>query len=183
MTQSNTLRLPKFFISLNIRVAVVIACIGLCALGVGIWLQYFVHAGVFCLPCLFCILQRIFLPLITGLALLKIFSARPALPLSVGMTFLSLGGILTAAHQISLLGKPSMQCGKDPIERWLDQWLINEKTAWFFKPKAVCAEGETPFLGLAIPHWSILVFFVFLVLAFPYSRLFLLRRAATPALD
>jgi len=160
-----------------------VATIGLGALGTGVWLQHFGYAGVLYLPCPLCILQRIILLLITGLALLQIFWVRLALLLSVGMAFLSLSGILVAAHQISLLGKATMECGIDPIERWLDQWLINEQTAWFFKPQAVCAEGATPFLSLAIPHWSILVFCALLALAFPYSRLFLLRRAATPALD
>lgn len=152
-------------------------------MGGGIWLQHSGYAGVFYLPCPLCILQRIILLLITGLALLQIFWIRLSLLLWSGITLLSLSGILVAAHQIRLLGRPTMECGIDPIEHWLDQWLINEKTAWFFKPQAACAEGEPPFLGLAIPHWSILVFCILLALAFTHGRLLLLRRAATPVID
>jgi disulfide bond formation protein DsbB len=139
----------------------VMGFIGVC---VTILLQYVGLYGVKYLPCPLCILQRLTLlifVIIVGLGIL--WTTKQQYARWISLVF-SISGIALAIRQILIQKKPSSSCGFDPIERFINEWLVNSYTKWFFKVESNCFDNTATLFGLSIPIWSLSIFSVLTLL-------------------
>lgn len=109
-------------------------------------------------PCPLCILQRyafLGVSLFAGLAALV--GSGLGARLLCGLSLLSgLAGVGVAARQIWIIHHPTISCGLDPIETFVNhlppaQWLPQ-----VFIANGECAAPLPPVLGVDIPVWSAL---------------------------
>ncbi|WP_374336644.1 disulfide bond formation protein B [Methyloversatilis sp.] len=126
-------------------------CFGLVAFAM--WLQHVERLA----PCPLCILQRY---AFVGAGLFFLLSglfggalARSGLWLSALMSAL---GAAVAARHVYVLYNPSVSCGLDPVEDFVNslppaQWLPQ-----LFFADGACGAKLPPILGLDIPEWSLL---------------------------
>ncbi len=126
-------------------------CFGLVAFAM--WLQHVERLA----PCPLCILQRY---AFVGAGLFFLLSglfggalARSGLWLSALMSAL---GAAVAARHVYVLYNPSVSCGLDPVEDFVNslppaQWLPE-----LFFADGACGAKLPPILGLDIPEWSLL---------------------------
>lgn len=130
-------------------------------LGIGYILQY----SVGLVPCVLCILQRLFFALV-GLTALLIALYQPTqrtLSLLSGlMIVFSLVGGGLAARQIWLQHNPPSLLGSN-CAPWLGS--VTELIQSIFHANADCAERGWTLLSLSIPEWSGIAFLFLLIIS------------------
>lgn len=135
-------------------------CLGL--LGSALWLQHQGYNGVNFAPCPLCILQRIGY---LGIAITCLFAAffkplRKLLHLSaIGF---AIYGLAVACRQIWVILNPTVSCGLDPLEVYINQFGLTQSVPWFFKADGFCSAPLPPLLGLSVPVWSVIWFSILL---------------------
>lgn len=114
------------------------------------------------LPCPLCVLQR-YAFIFTGLfCVLGLVSGKTRI--SAWAAFLSsLAGMGLAAYQLWIIAHPAIQCGRDPMETvvnglWPAKWM-----PVLFHSDSLCGDILDPVLGLTPPQWSLVWFFVFVM--------------------
>jgi disulfide bond formation protein DsbB len=132
--------------------SVAVFCVAL--LGVALYLQIVEEMA----PCPLCIIQRY---LFLAVALIcVIFAFLPASTARTGSglgALFALGGVGTACWHLWVQAHPGTACVIDPLETTLN--TIPTATLWptLFKADGLCSV-HYPFLGLAIPQWSLICF-------------------------
>ncbi|QWD91272.1 disulfide bond formation protein B [Polynucleobacter sp. MWH-Braz-FAM2G] len=122
------------------------------------------YRGVSFLPCPLCILQRIGY---LGIAISCFLAAGiPFLrKLFHFFAVLSAGfGVIIAGKQVWLLSHPGSSCGIDPLEVWINQFQLAKALPWIFKADGLCSAKLPAIFGLQVPEWSLLWFFILLIL-------------------
>ncbi|APR96224.1 disulfide bond formation protein B [Pandoraea thiooxydans] len=136
-----------------------VICVAL--LGGALYLQYGRGED----PCPLCILQRY------AYALIAIFAfggAASRSPAGIGAArwlsmLAALGGAGAAGYLIWVQSHPSMSCGYDAVEAFVDglptaRWLPS-----LFKVQGLCQTVYPPLLGLSLPTWSLIGFVLILL--------------------
>ncbi len=112
------------------------------------------------LPCPLCVLQRYAFIVIGFFCLLGMFSKKIQ-----GYAFAaflsSLAGIGTSIYQLWVIAHPAVQCGRDSMEiiinsLWPAKWI-----PVLFYSDSLCGEILDSILGLTLPQWSLIWFFIF----------------------
>ena len=137
---------------------IVIFLFALGAIGVSFFIQHIGIFGVRYLPCPLCILQRTALLICLTTAGIVLLVTKHQQWFRLGALLFAITGIGLAVRQLVILRKPAMSCGIDPIERFINEWLLNSYLAWFFKVESNCHENLATLFGLSIPIWSLAVF-------------------------
>lgn len=123
-------------------------------------------------PCALCILQRYALcvAILAGFAV-AVARKRSASPrrghqIANGLMLVAalLGALVAARHAWSL-HHPAFTCGADRVQDqvnalWTAQWLPQ-----VFRATGSCADIVSPWWGLALPTWALLLFVLFMVAA------------------
>lgn len=135
-------------------------CIGL--LGTALWLQHFGYSGINFAPCPLCILQRIGY---LGIAI-ACFAAALFKPVRKLFHLAAIGfaifGFAVACRQIYVIINPTISCGLDPLEVFINQFALTQSAPWFFKADGFCSAPLPPLLGLSVPTWSVIWFAILL---------------------
>jgi disulfide bond formation protein DsbB len=50
---------------------------------------------------------------------------------------------------------PTISCGLDPLEVWINQWSLVHWFDWLLKADGLCSAPLPPILGLTVPVWSL----------------------------
>lgn len=142
----------------------VIFIFALGAMVASILIQHIGIFGVRYLPCPLCILQRtVLLACLTMAGIVLLLNKRQSW-FRLGTVLFAIAGIGLAVRQLLILKKPAMSCGNDPIERFINEWLLNSYSAWFFRVESNCHDNLATLFGLSIPVWSLAVFTVITLL-------------------
>lgn len=137
-----------------------LTCLGL--LGVALWLQHYGYSGINYAPCPLCILQRIGY---LGIALTCLIAAtfKPFRKIfHLGAIGFALFGFAVACRQIWVILNPTVSCGLDPLEVFINQFGLTQSVPWFFKADGFCSAPLPPLLGLSVPVWSLIWFAILL---------------------
>lgn len=126
-------------------------------------LQQIGYQGVSFMPCPLCILQRVAYLAITISCIIAACFA-PTRKVFHGLGILSAAyGVSIAGKQVWLLSNPSISCGIDPLETWINQFQLAQSLPWIFKAEGLCSAKLPPILGLQVPEWSLIWFVVLLL--------------------
>ena len=132
--------------------SVAVACVAL--LGVALYLQIVEEME----PCPLCIIQRYLFAAIAIICV--IFALLPAAAARFGAglgTLAALGGVGTAGWHLWVQAHPGTSCGIDPMETTLNTIPTAKLLPLLFQADGLCSM-QYPFLGLAIPQWSLICF-------------------------
>ncbi|MDR1311264.1 MAG: disulfide bond formation protein B [Burkholderiaceae bacterium] len=131
---------------------------------------YYLQHGQDILPCTLCVLQRYaFLALVVFCApgYFTRFTRLAALP----GVLTAAGGMLMAGRQVWIAGNPSTQCGRDPLQEWVNSRPPAKWFPDFFEAQGFCQDGGETIVGLTLPQWSLAWFSLFaLILLFVVLR-------------
>ena len=135
-------------------------CSGL--LGAALWLQHFGYSGINFAPCPLCILQRIgYLGI--GVACFIAAAFKPTRKLfHVTAIGFAIFGFAVACRQIWVILNPTVSCGLDPLEVFINQFGLTQSVPWFFKADGFCSAPLPPLLGISVPMWSLIWFAILL---------------------
>ena len=135
-------------------------CLGL--LGTALWLQHYGYSGINYAPCPLCILQRIgYLGIGIACLFAGIFKPLRKLLHLVAIGF-GLFGFAVACRQIWVIIHPTVSCGLDPLEVFINRFGLTQSAPWFFKADGFCSAPLPPLLGLSVPTWSVIWFAILL---------------------
>jgi disulfide bond formation protein DsbB len=137
-----------------------LTCLGL--LGAALWLQHYGYSGINFAPCPLCILQRIgYLGIASACLLAFLFKPLRRL-LHLAAIGFGLFGLIVAGRQIWVIIHPTVSCGLDPLEVFINQFGLTQSAPWFFKADGFCSAPLPPLLGLSVPVWSLIWFSILL---------------------
>ena len=118
-------------------------------------LQQVGYQGVSFLPCPLCILQRVAYLGIAMACLGAYFSNALRRFFHVLASTFSLFGLGVVFRHIWVIFHPTVSCGLDPLEVWINQWAIVRWFDWLLKADGLCSAPLPPILGLTVPFWSL----------------------------
>lgn len=142
----------------------------LVALSAALYMQH----GKGLLPCTLCIAQRyafIWMGLSALLALVMPACGRRVLAV-IGIVG-AVGGMVAAIRNLWVLTHPSILCGRDSLELFLNGLPTAQWWPKVFMALGLCSDPIPPLLGLPLPAWSLvglLILSGLLVLSFRLSR-------------
>ena len=148
-----------------------ISCICVVLLSTALWLQHAGYNGINYAPCPLCILQRVGY---LGIAIACVIAA--IIPKFKKVFHLlaiiaSIYGLSTAIKQMWVIYHPTISCGIDPLEVFINQFALTQSVPWFFKADGFCSAPLPPLMGLSVPMWSLIWFSIFtLVLAIGFFK-------------
>lgn len=127
------------------------ACVG--CVGFALFLQHFRHIT----PCPLCVLQRYAFLFIAAFALLGVVLNKPKI--AAFFAFLTaLAGIVVAGMQMWAISHPSLICGEDPLETFLNQLFAAKWLPSVFKAEGLCSASGDIIFGLSLPEWALVWF-------------------------
>lgn len=133
-------------------------------------------------PCPLCIIQRVFVIALAGVALAAALHDPAAIGRRVyGALIVVLGvlGMVVAGRHVWLQNLPADQvpeCGPG-LEYLLDAFPLMEALSLVFRGSGECADVQWVFLGLTIPGWTMVVFAGFTI----FGVLLIATRIGMPA--
>ncbi len=134
------------------------------------------------MPCPLCILQRYAYFKMGGFALLALLVMQgfPRIYAALmGLAALSgLFGLIVALRHMWVLTHPSLSCGRDPLEAFLNQLPAAQVWPLMFKADGLCGTPYPPLWGLDLPVWSAIGFAGLLILL---AGAWLIRAATDPS--
>lgn len=118
-------------------------------------------------PCPLCILQRVVFMTIGLICLVAAFhnpANRGNRAYGAMITLAGLGGLGVALRHVWLQNTPpaTAECGPG-LDYWIETLPVSEIIQRIFTGTGDCADVIWQFLGLSIPAWSAIMFFVFSV--------------------
>ena len=134
-------------------------------------------------PCPLCILQRegfLLAGLIALAAAIHNPGRRAALAYLGAMLLPLLAGMGAALRHLWVIRQPLMDCGFDPVEKFVNGFFLARLLPQVFRASGDCAQHLEPIYGLSLPQWSLAWYVVLLAT----TMLFLYRWSsarATPA--
>lgn len=136
--------------------AISLICVAL--LSAALWLQHTGYEGVNYAPCPLCILQRIgYLGIACACIIAAIIPKFKKLFHLLALAS-AIYGLATAIKQMWVIFHPSISCGIDPLEVFINQFALTQNIPWFFKADGFCSAPLPPILGLSVPMWSLIWF-------------------------
>jgi disulfide bond formation protein DsbB len=137
--------------------AIFLACSGM--LAVAMYLQIVLDM----LPCPYCVLQRYAFTLIGLAALLAlVFPKKQRFAMGGGLLF-SLIGAGLSSYQLWLIAQPPGSCGIEKMSGPINNFFVAKLFPIMFKANGLCETPYDPILGLSIPAWALVWFFIFAV--------------------
>jgi len=147
--------------------SVAVFCVAL--LGVALYLQIVEEMT----PCPLCIIQRYVFVAIALICVIVALLPTGAFKAGAGLgTLVALGGVGTACWHLWVQAHPGTSCMIDPMETALNALPLAKLAPTLFMADGLCSM-HYPFLGLAIPQWSLICF---VVIALVLARLALKTR-------
>ncbi len=134
-----------------------LTCAASCA-GVLAYALYLQHVQGLA-PCPLCVMQRYaFIAVMIG-CLVGALSKYRVLGAAFGLLS-ALAGLGIAGYHLWVKAHPNTSCGIDPLETalnkiWPAQWLPS-----VFNADGLCSAIHDPILGLSIPQWALVWFFI-----------------------
>ncbi len=115
-------------------------------------------------PCALCMLQRY---AYVGIALVLLLGCIKPLRRSALLAVipLSLAGAGVAIYQLWGLHHPTIQCGRDTLEIWLNNLVTAKWLPEVFFASGFCFDNPQIFLGLSLPLWSLIGLLTLLILS------------------
>ena len=132
-------------------------CFGL--IGVALYLQHILEM----LPCPLCVIQR-YMFLAIGVASLVAAISGKIREGTTPALLAGLGGLYAVGKHLYVIANPGFSCGIDPMETFLNKIPTAEYLPWLFRADGLCEGATDTVLGLAIPQWSAVWFFVLTLL-------------------
>ncbi len=127
-------------------------------------------------PCPLCILQRegfLLVGLIALAAAIHNPGRRAALAYLGGILAAVLVGMGTAIRHIWVVHNPSLDCGFDELEQFVNRMFVAKALPQFFHASGECVHQLDPIYGLTVPEWSlawyVLLFVAAVLLVFKWS--------------
>src|SRR5450830_118206 len=146
--------------------SVAVFCVAL--LGVALYLQIVEEMA----PCPLCIIQRYLFAAIAIICVIFALLPSALTRVGAGLGLLgALGGVGTASWHLWVQAHPGTSCGIDPLETPLNTIATAKLFPLLFQADGLCSM-QYPFLGLAIPKWSLICF---VLLALVLARRFFKR--------
>lgn len=110
-------------------------------------------------PCTLCIAQR-YLFVFAGLAFAAIVVSPSVLvrPLYWLAWLFMLTGVFVSLEHLWVLSNPSISCGRDALEVYLNSQPTAHWLPTVFVASGFCTAKLPPFLGLAMPQWGLVGF-------------------------
>lgn len=139
--------------SKNIYLIFASCCLAL--VGFALWIQHIGWEGVLYAPCPLCILQRVAYLGIATACMLAYFSKAWKLWFHAIAGVCSLFGLSVVLHHMWVIFHPTVSCGWDPLEIWINQWSMVRKLNWLFQADGLCSAPLPPVFGLSVPVWSL----------------------------
>lgn len=141
------------------QVLFAISSICFALIAVALYLQHILQM----LPCPLCVIQRYMFLAIGVASLVAAISGKiregATLALMAG-----LGGLYAVGKHLYVIANPGFTCGIDPMETFLNKIPTAEYLPWLFRADGLCEGATDTVLGLAIPQWSAVWFFVLTLL-------------------
>lgn len=137
---------------------VCIAIIAIAALAAALYCQHVLGWQ----PCPLCVVQR---AAFIGVALFSMAAMLPNAQL-IKTVYTLLGlfsavlGLAVALYHWWVLKHPGQSCGVDPLETTINALALTDIFPWMFKVDGLCTTPYPPVLGLELPVWSVLLFFL-----------------------
>lgn len=115
-------------------------------------------------PCALCMLQRY---AYIGIALVLLLGGvKPLRQLAVLATIpLSLAGAGVALYHLWGLAHPTVKCGRDTLEIWLNNLVTAKWLPEVFLASGFCFDNPQPLFGLSLPLWSLIGMLTLLILS------------------
>lgn len=132
-----------------------IALFCLTLLSFALFVQYIGWNGELYAPCPLCILQRVAYLGIAMACLGAYFSNALRRFFHVLASTFSLFGLGVVFRHIWVIFHPTVSCGLDPLEVWINQWAIVRWFDWLLKADGLCSAPLPPIFGLTVPIWSL----------------------------
>ena len=132
-------------------------CFGL--IGVALYLQHILEM----LPCPLCVIQRYMFLAIGVASLVAAISGKIREGTTLAL-LAGLGGLYAVGKHLYVIANPGFSCGIDPMETFLNKIPTAEYLPWLFRADGLCEGATDTVLGLAIPQWSAVWFFVLTLL-------------------
>lgn len=129
-------------------------------IGYALFLQHLGWEGVLYAPCPLCILQRLAYLGIAKACLLAYLLPRYRKACHALGVLAGLLGLGVSARHLWVIANPTVSCGLDPLEIWINQWSLVRWFDWILKADGLCSAPLPPVFGVTVPVWS----FIWLVI-------------------
>ncbi len=147
------------------RIFYLIVLLVVSALGAG----YYIQHGLGIEPCPLCIIQRF---AFVGVGFAALIGANlskhriTAILLAALTSLLAAAGAAVAAWHVWIKANPPevFSCGR-PFAWMIENMPLTEVLPKLFKGEADCLQDRWTLFGLGIPHWSLILFILFMILA------------------
>jgi disulfide bond formation protein DsbB len=138
------------------KIYLLIASFCLALVGFALYIQHQGWAGVLYAPCPLCILQRMaYLGIAFACLGAYFFETRKKFFHLIATVFSLFGSGVVLRH-LWVIFHPTVSCGLDPLEVWINQWTIVRWFDWLLKADGLCSAQLPPVFGLSVPVWSLL---------------------------
>jgi disulfide bond formation protein DsbB len=142
------------------RLYLLLGIICLALLGGALYVQYGLREE----PCPLCILQRYAFTLIAIFSFGAAVSGAKGLSVARWLTVLAaLGGAAAAAYLVWIQAHPSLSCGYDAVQAFVDRLPPAHWLPSVFKVQGLCQTVYPPLFGLTLPVWSLIAFILILL--------------------
>ena len=133
-----------------------LAALCLLLLSFALWLQHIGWGGELYAPCPLCVLQRLSYLGVAIACVGACFSKVWQRLFGAIAVIFSMFGLGVVVRHICVIYNPTVSCGLDPLEVWINQWTVVRWFDWFFKADGLCSAPLPPVLGLSVPFWSLI---------------------------
>ncbi len=133
---------------------------------------YYMQTAYDLAPCPLCVMQRYGYWAMGLFALAGLIKGRLPTWADVLAMLSGLAGAAVAAYHVSILMRPSEQCGIDPVENFVNRLPMAQWWPSMFSANGFCNANLPLIFGLSIPLWSLIALLgtVLLWAVFVYKR-------------
>ena len=133
MLRCSILRKYKAINKMSKNIYLLVSAFCLSLVGCALFVQYIGWEGVLYPPCPLCILQRVaYLGIAKACIWAYFFQAWRRLFHGIACIF-SLFGVGVALRHMWVIYHPTIFCGLDPLEVWINQWSMVRRFDWLLK--------------------------------------------------
>lgn len=144
------------------RFLVLLGIICLALVGGALYMQVVLQE----MPCPLCILQRYALLFIALFAFIgAAMPGRRSLTVFEALVVVSaIGGAVAAGNHVYVLANPSVSCGVDVLQPFVDGLPLANAWPLVFQVGGFCTTAYPPVLGLSLAQWALVAFVLTIVL-------------------
>ena len=136
------------------------------------------------IPCPLCVLQRagfVLVALIALTAAIQRPGPRGAAGYCAALALGALAGLGVAMRHVWVLYHPKFGCGVDALEQTVNGLPTARLLPWLFRASGECSAPHEPILGLQLPEWSAVWFFLLFLAAIFFAAKYLSAARAAAA--